>query len=312
MPQWSGAQFGIYIRRALFTRLADLKLINLQRQGRCGTYPSIEGQEACQMGTSLALKRAIGFSCISRVWDLLSSWNSLENLFVLMGNNWGAIMMRASLRFRFVGSQHSMRSVMRATEKPTISVSFLAMAPRRRGVYEAMNFAGVLMCLHFYVSKYQWAISIPRKQTAAATLAQKAIVCGIPGIQTMEMMFLNTAVMNEAVERARGGKGSTFISCDLSPKHTTSDDAGNIDQKSRILEKKRSMLRLKLFCKEKFVEEAFEKKYDESQRKLCRRNCRKTLNQRRMTLIIFMQSQLCTEEQKRTFNNFIKFILKLV
>ncbi len=37
-------------------RTFDRKAINLQRQGRIGTYPPFEGQEASQVGSALALK----------------------------------------------------------------------------------------------------------------------------------------------------------------------------------------------------------------------------------------------------------------
>ena len=51
--------------------------------------------------------------------------------------------------------------------------------------YEAMNTAGAWrLPVVFVVTNNQWAISLPaRKQTAAATFAQKAIAAGIPGEQ---------------------------------------------------------------------------------------------------------------------------------
>ena len=42
-------------------RTFDRKAINLQRQGRLGTYAPFEGQEAAQVGSALALIPTIGF-----------------------------------------------------------------------------------------------------------------------------------------------------------------------------------------------------------------------------------------------------------
>ena len=49
--------------------------------------------------------------------------------------------------------------------------------------YEALNIAGVWQLpAVFVINNNQWAISVPRKaQTAAETLAQKAIAAGVPG-----------------------------------------------------------------------------------------------------------------------------------
>jgi TPP-dependent pyruvate/acetoin dehydrogenase alpha subunit len=74
----------------------------------------------------------------------------------------------------------------------------------------------------------QWAISLPReKQTKSKTLAQKALAYGIPGIQVDGNDVLAVyAATQEAVERARSGKGPTLIECvtyRLSL-HTTADD----------------------------------------------------------------------------------------
>ena len=51
--------------------------------------------------------------------------------------------------------------------------------------YEGINFAGAYKApAIFIVQNNQFAISTPReKQTAAETLAQKAVAAGIPGIQ---------------------------------------------------------------------------------------------------------------------------------
>src|SRR6202007_2067915 len=80
----------------------------------------------------------------------------------------------------------------------------------------------------FYVQNNQWAISLPvRKQTAAPSIAHKAIGYGMPGIRVDGNDVLAcSAVMAEAAARARAGDGPTLIEAvtyRLGP-HTISDD----------------------------------------------------------------------------------------
>jgi pyruvate dehydrogenase E1 component alpha subunit len=58
-------------------------------------------------------------------------------------------------------------------------------ATSKGDLWEAMNFAGVQkLPLVFVANNNQWAISVPLKlQTAAETLAQKAIAAGFAGEQ---------------------------------------------------------------------------------------------------------------------------------
>ena len=96
--------------------------------------------------------------------------------------------------------------------------------------YEAMNVAGAWnLPVVFLVINNQWAISVPRsRQTAAETLAQKAIAAGFEGSQVdgndIVAVYQTCSV---ALERARAGGGATLIEAQtyrLSD-HTTADDA---------------------------------------------------------------------------------------
>jgi 2-oxoisovalerate dehydrogenase E1 component alpha subunit len=96
--------------------------------------------------------------------------------------------------------------------------------------YEAMNLAGVWQVpLVMIVNNNQWAISVPRStQTAARTLAQKAIAAGIEGCQVDGNDIIAVHhVVQQAVDKARAGGGPTLIEA-LSYRlgdHTTADDA---------------------------------------------------------------------------------------
>lgn len=95
--------------------------------------------------------------------------------------------------------------------------------------HEAMNFAGVFQTpVIFVCQNNQWAISIPRSmQTRSATIAQKALAYGMPGIQVDGNDVLAMVVAaSEAVSRARAGEGPTLIEAVTyrMSVHTTADD----------------------------------------------------------------------------------------
>jgi pyruvate dehydrogenase E1 component alpha subunit len=96
--------------------------------------------------------------------------------------------------------------------------------------YEALNVAGVWrLPLVVLISNNQWAISVPRSaQSAAQTLAQKAIAAGIPGEQVDgNDVIAVRACVERALARARAGDGASLIEAltyRLSD-HTTADDA---------------------------------------------------------------------------------------
>lgn len=96
--------------------------------------------------------------------------------------------------------------------------------------YEALNVAGVWrLPLVVLIANNQWAISVPRSsQSAAKTLAQKAIAAGIPGEQVdgNDVIAVRERVA-QALDTARAGGGASVIEA-LTYRlgdHTTADDA---------------------------------------------------------------------------------------
>ncbi|MEQ8195135.1 MAG: thiamine pyrophosphate-dependent enzyme, partial [Rhodospirillales bacterium] len=96
--------------------------------------------------------------------------------------------------------------------------------------YEAINLAGAWQLpVVFVINNNRWAISMPRaKQTAAKTLAQKAIAAGFEGEQVDgDDVIAVRFVMEQALKRARRDgrphlvEAITYRLTD----HTTADDA---------------------------------------------------------------------------------------
>lgn len=275
MPAWSDAQLKDIYEKMVFLRMADLKLINLQRQGRSGTYPSFEGQEACQMGSALAIEKTDTIFPAFREFGIC--WMHgipLEKIYLYwMGNEWGNNYEANAAPVSIpVGTQPLHATgfawAMKLQKKPHITVSYFGDGGTSEGAfYEAMNFAGVFgIPTIFFCQNNQYAISIPRsKQTAAKTLAQKALAAGIPGIQVDgNDIFASYAVTKEAADRARAGKGATLIEAITYRfgSHTTSDDAGKYRTKEEVAEwrLRDPIRRFKLYLqKKKLLDEAFEK-----------------------------------------------------
>jgi len=115
--------------------------------------------------------------------------------------------------------------------EPRVAVCALGDGASSKGdFYESINLAGVWQLpVVFVLINNGWAISMPReKQTAAETLAQKAIAAGIPGIQIDgNDIIAARQICGEAIERARKGGGPTVVEA-LTFRmgdHTTADDA---------------------------------------------------------------------------------------
>ena len=235
--------------KMLFCRMCNDRALKMQRSGRMGTFTSIEGQEACQIGSQFALDKKDWIVPAFR--ELAAMWAHgipMENIFLYwMGNETGSRppdgvnVLPVSIP---VGSQMlhavgiSWASKLRKEKE--IAVTYFGDGATSEGdFHEAMNFAGVFKTPTIFICQNnQYAISVPRKiQTASKTLAQKAIAYGLPGILVDgNDLFAMYAVTKEAVERARGGDGSTLIEAYTYRfgDHTTADDATKYRDRAEV------------------------------------------------------------------------------
>lgn len=230
----------IYLYRLmLIARRLDERCINMQRQGRIGTYGPCRGQEATHCASCICMEKEDWIvhafrepgSFYHRGWPLetvLLFWGGYEE---------GCCPPE--------GSRDLPIAVPIATQCP--HAMGLAWAMKLRGdrhavlcycgeggtsegdFHESMNFAGVYkLPVVFLIQNNQWAISVPRdKQTASETIAQKALAYGFDGIQVDGNDPLAVyAATREAVDKAKKDGGPTLIEAvtyRLSV-HTTADD----------------------------------------------------------------------------------------
>ncbi len=226
-------------RTMLLARKFDERLLNLQRQGRIGTFPPISGQEAAHLGAAAALRPADWFvpafrETAAEIWR----GRSLESVILYNnGFNEGVDIPQGSNDLPIsvpVGSQilHAVGLAWAARYRRSDDVAMVFFgdgATSEGDFHEGLNFAAVFQVPSIFVCQNNhWAISLPRtKQTRSKTLAQKALAYGMPGIQVDGNDILAVyAAAREAVDRARSGDGPTLIECVTyrMAVHTTADD----------------------------------------------------------------------------------------
>ncbi|GBD42519.1 Pyruvate dehydrogenase E1 component subunit alpha [bacterium HR39] len=227
-------------RAMVLTRTFDARAIALQRTGRLGTYASSLGQEAVPVGTAAAMRPEDVLLPAFREQGALL-WRGVPPEHPLLywggderGSNWPGP--REDFPICVPVGTHAPHAAgvamaFRLERAPRVAVCVFGDGATSKGdVYEALNFAGVWrLPMVAVINDNRWAISVPLSlQTAAETLAQKAIAAGIRGLRVdgNDVIAVYAAV-REAVERARAGGGPTLVECVTYRlcDHTTADDS---------------------------------------------------------------------------------------
>lgn len=254
----------------LLGRRFDERMLDLQRQGRIGTFPPIKGQEAAQIGSIFQLKSTDWLvpafrETAAEIWR----GRSLESvIYYYNGFNEGTVIPKAQRDLPMavpVGSQ-----ILHATglgyaakyrNKDEIVMTYFGDGATSEGdFHEGLNCAAVYQVpVIFICQNNQWAISIPLKQqTRSKTIAQKALAYGMPGIQVDGNDILAVYVASkEAADRARNGGGPTLIECVTYRvmMHTTADDPSRYrtEDEVELWKKKDPITRFELYLLEKNV-----------------------------------------------------------
>lgn len=223
----------------LLSKVADIKALQYQRQGRMLTYAPNRGQEAAQVGSIAATDKN---DWLVPAFRELGAWLykgvALEQIYLYwygneMGSKFPEDVKMLPISVPIASQLNHATGIAMASKlrgEKDVAIAYVGDGGTSQGEFhEAVNFAAVFNApVIFLIQNNQWAISVPRgQQTKSKTLAQKAIAYGIPGIQVDGNDILAVyAATKEAVERARNGEGPTIIEAvtyRLGP-HTTSDD----------------------------------------------------------------------------------------
>ncbi|CAN5139898.1 dehydrogenase E1 component subunit alpha/beta [soil metagenome] len=227
-------------RLMVLAREFDRKMLSLQRQGRIGTYPMLEGQEAVQIGSALALaendfvfpsyrEHGVQLARGVPIEVVMSYWRGLPN------EDWDVLKYRMGITTVPIASQlpHAVgySYVTKLRGESGVAVTYFGDgATSEVDFHSGMNFAGVWKTPTVFIcANNLYAISVPyAKQTASPTIAQKADAYGMPGVRVDGMDVLAMyQVTKEALDRARRGDGPTLIEAMTYRygAHATADDA---------------------------------------------------------------------------------------
>jgi 2-oxoisovalerate dehydrogenase E1 component alpha subunit len=236
-------------RAMVLARRFDAKAVALQRTGRLGTFASALGQEAVPVGVASAMlaEDVLLPSFREHGAQLWRGVSPVELFLYWGGDERGSDVAEAREDFPVCVpvATHAPHAVgvalafkLRREKRVAVCV-FGDGATSKGDVAEALNVAGAWQLpAVFVISNNRWAISLPlAQQTAAETLAQKAIAAGIEGEQVdgNDVIAVREAV-SRALAKARSGGGPHLIEA-LSYRlgdHTTADDASRYRNGSEV------------------------------------------------------------------------------
>ena len=226
-------------RSLVLLRTYDERSVVYHRQGRIGTYAIFWNHEAMQVGSvhaledrdwifpsyresAIGLLRGIPASTILSWWrgHPAGWWNPADH-------NVASICVPIGTH---VPHAAGLAWGKRLNGEDAVAIVYFGDGATSEGAFhEGATFAGVLKApLVLLCNNNQWAISTPvSAQTAAETLADKAIGYGMPGVRVdgADVLAVYEAT-REAVARARAGAGPTFIEAVTyrAAPHATADD----------------------------------------------------------------------------------------
>jgi len=253
-PDLDPELYQVMYRQMVLARALDRRMVALQRQGRIGTYAMLEGQEAVQVGSAMALEpndfvfpsyreHAVQVTRGLPMEVLLAYWKGLPN------SGWDIEKYRTGIVTVPIASQiphavgYSYMTRLRGEE--TVAVAYFGDgATSEVDFHSGLNFAGVWNTPTVFIcANNLYAISVPyAKQTASKTIAEKARAYGIEGmlVDGMDPIAMYMAT-RKAARRARAGGGPTLIEAltyRYGP-HATADDPSLYRSDSEVEEWKR-------------------------------------------------------------------------
>lgn len=231
----------------LLSRALDKKIMMAQRQGRVGFYTPTMGQEATQVGLSMALNPDdFVYGYYRDVPMLIHRGAPIESIInQIMGNvddrakgrqmpshysykegNFFTVPSPVATNLPLaVGTAYAYKL---RKEKRIVAGTFGEGGSSTPDFHASMNMAAILnVPMVFLCENNGWAISLPAERQTLVEISEKAAAYGMKGIKVDGNNFIETyKACLEAVERARNGEGPTLIdavSYRMGP-HSTSDD----------------------------------------------------------------------------------------
>ena len=213
------------LRWMMKSRLYDVRVIALQRQGQFGVFSPGMGQEASIVGSAMALDPTRDW-IVPQYRELMATVHHGLPLEIIMAQYLGKIApARIPDGVRVLPTQVSIAAQLpqatglawglRLRGEDAVVMAYIGEGGSSEGdFHEALNLAGVTKApIVFFLQNNQWAISTPRRaQSATESFALRAAGYGFPGVEVdgNDVMAVHDAAV-AAVERARKGEGPTLI-----------------------------------------------------------------------------------------------------
>ncbi len=232
-------------RRLVLMRTYDERSLVYHRQGRIGTYAIFFNHEAMQVGSVYALadedwifpsyrESAIGLLRGMPPATILSWWRGHPSGW-WNPEDWRVASICVPIATH-VPHAAGFAWGKKLRGESTCAIAYFGDGATSEGAFhEGANFAAVTKApAILFCNNNQWAISTPLSaQTAAESLADKAVGYGMPGVRVdgADVLAVYEAT-REAVERARAGAGPSFIEAvtyRTAPHATADDQAAYID-----------------------------------------------------------------------------------
>ncbi|MFV0558531.1 MAG: pyruvate dehydrogenase (acetyl-transferring) E1 component subunit alpha [Enterococcus sp.] len=224
VPDLTDEELVELMTRMVWSRVLDQRSTALNRQGRLGFFAPTAGQEASQLASHFAFeKEDVLLPGYRDVPQLIQHGLPLSQAFLWSRGHAAGNMYPPELQALppqiIIGAQYVQAAGvalgLKKRQKQNVVFTYTGDGGSSQGdFYEAINFAGAYKAnAVFYIQNNGFAISTPRdKQSAAVTLAQKAVSAGIPGIQVDGMdPFAVYTVSKLAREWAANGNGPVLI-----------------------------------------------------------------------------------------------------
>ncbi|MGX7200083.1 pyruvate dehydrogenase (acetyl-transferring) E1 component subunit alpha [Enterococcus nangangensis] len=224
VPDLSDDELVELMSQMVWSRILDQRSTALNRQGRLGFYAPTAGQEASQLASHFAMeKEDYVLPGYRDVPQLVQHGLPLSKAFLWsrghVAGNFYPEDLNALPPQIIIGAQYVQAAGvalgLKKRNKKNVVITYTGDGGTSQGdFYEALNFAGAYHANAVFVTQNNgFAISTPReKQTAAKTLAQKAVAAGIPGIQVDGMDPLAVYTVTKAArEWAANGNGPVLI-----------------------------------------------------------------------------------------------------
>ncbi|MFO7926879.1 pyruvate dehydrogenase (acetyl-transferring) E1 component subunit alpha [Natronomonas sp.] len=256
-------------------RQFDERAVSLQRQGRMGTYSTMQAHEGALVGSAFALDDDDWIVPYYRDHGAtITHGLGLEHILqYYMGYEEGSVVPEGTNVFPIcitIGDQipHAtgagMVSKLDDNDDSAVICYFGDGATSEGDFHEGLNFAGVFDTPNvFFCLNNQWAISTPiEKQTAASTLASRAAGYGFEGVRVDGM---DPLAVYEVTKRALGKARTpgpdqlrpTLVEALLyrSGAHNTSDDPSNYREEAETepWRKRDPILRLETFLRDRGI-----------------------------------------------------------